>query len=138
MEIMTKRRALENTLEIWDELARTGDWKKPDDAWIYAHGCPCCDYVIQETAQWDPEIRAREGHMRCANGENPQMLTLCPLFRIWKGGCCSETSPYSDWIANIGGPSFDSPEETNKRKEIAKKIADGARAELALLDASEL
>jgi hypothetical protein len=41
---ITKKKALEETIKIWKELAKTGAAEKPDYAKKYVCSCPICEY----------------------------------------------------------------------------------------------
>jgi hypothetical protein len=71
MEKLDKEKALLECYRLWNELAQTGAWNKPDT--IYEFNCPCCQYVIDHTNKM--MITDSFGAERNCD--------MCPLLPIW-------------------------------------------------------
>lgn len=89
--MITKRQALEEGIELWIVLARTGKRSKlevPGPWQNYPYYCPCCEYVLKQIGKTG---------CRC-----------CPI--VWydrerglnQGSsahlCCEHGSPYQAWL----------------------------------------
>ena len=97
---ITKRKALEDCVKIWSELAKTGAIYKPE--WAIekysVNGCPCCRYA--------------DDHL--------SLCSECLLIGLWPDTCCSPGSPYYSWDYTKG-------EDEANRKKYAKIIANYAK-----------
>ena len=117
---LTKRKALELTVELWDWLTNNPEKKKTDwPGWELNGGkipkllndCPCCEYDDQHMTHFD------------------DYCEHCPLLEYWPGGNCepdSRVSPWQDWIDVTDGELL-----IDEAKEAATEIADLARQALA-------
>lgn len=86
---LTKKKALEETVRIWKELARTGAEDKASVKGTdkYNNGCPCCEYDTQSNSG--------------------QICAKCPITN-WSGyvgkdgaPCTNIDSPYAKWCTHI-------------------------------------
>lgn len=126
MEPRTKKIALEQCIELWDELAKTGSRRK-DTACDYKYvgyeaNCPCCEHV---------GIVARKRDL------TEDWCKLCPLVQsgLWPWDesehedyepCMDHDSVFHRWLR--------SSNNRENRKYFAKKIAAGARDALSRLN----
>lgn len=125
---LTVKKALEECVKIWEELAESGSPEKPEVAWQYENACPCCEYVCRSI------LFEREEGMSCSTMKCPSFdlmlfnraINKCPLKSFWPNGCCDTSSPYYEW---------DKTSSRERRKDCAKQIANAAAAALKKLSA---
>ena len=93
---MDKKQALRETVELWTKMADeihkeyiADKWDIPGPWDVYAHNCPCCEYV-----------RSLRGYFA------PQLCYKCPMYEQWrfyadenvgKFCCVQPRSPYQQW-----------------------------------------
>ena len=88
---------LEKTMEIWIKLRDNPHWWKehPDMKHLtdkYAHGCPCCSYIIGEA----------KVHSDYMPMNTKICKDVCPMWEIWGNVFCEEPgSPYHKWMNTI-------------------------------------
>lgn len=80
---LTKKRAIEISIELWEWLAETGNFKGYWPGWkkywrMYAH-CPLCEY----------------GHQRGTFG-----CESCPYYKKFSY-CVFGKTPYIDWLSAV-------------------------------------
>ena len=127
---LTKRKALELTIELWDWLAKNpskteGDWPKwklnGGSIHEMQHDCSCCEYDL------------RHG----GSGYSAGGCQHCPLRDYWPHGSCEPefgSSPWFDWIeATTPMPIIEKEIETAMEiaTQAATEIADLARRALS-------
>lgn len=126
MEKLTKKTALMECLEVWSQLAKSGDDDKPAYAENFENRCPCCEYVCQQ----DPMQRDA---IKCGSDmperNDRYSLNLCPLSSLWPNGCCVDGSPYVRW--QMGGTE-------EERKQAAQEIVHGCEIELSEIKREEI
>lgn len=117
-EPLTKRRALEICIELWDWLAQTAnphkcDWPGWQKYGQMHNGCPCCQYAT--------EVTPVPG----------KICVACPLLTLWPTNglgfcCCAYSSPYNRWQRNRGESKY----ARGVRRKCARIIANAAREAL--------
>jgi rhamnogalacturonyl hydrolase YesR len=124
MTKMTKKEALQKTAEMWKSVYKNKMKCKPLND--FRHGCPCCEYVLQNF--WDdPDnpSQSRKPSM-CQNDGNwdnstrdDKILCIdhCPLKDLWPKGCEDLDAVYCKW-------------EDSFNPKYAKKIYKFAKGEL--------
>lgn len=133
-DTLTPKRALQATLKIWQELADTGDYRKPDEASNrYKHGCPCCEFVCQQipTERDDGMSCSVMSWQRDYTATQPnevEALSLCPLKSLWPSGCCASGSLFEIWESSL---------TAKLRQACARKIVKGCERALKKLETKE-
>ena len=120
MPRLTKQRALEVCIEMWDWLAENPDKQKHhaieelnlDSDELGGYNCSACAY----------EDQMRES-ITCKGLVAKRVCHYCPMW-TGKEKCNSSTSPYHIWLVNSA---------YSLRSEAAKDIANLAREKLAKL-----
>lgn len=122
---LSRRDALEITMEMWDWLAENpektkADWLDLQESRIpqLDQQCACCEFTIDRTSS--------QTHRQCVK---------CPLQSLWgntRDACAN--NQWSPYLVYILKGSRVTKYEVSKA---AKQIADAARAELARMDAGK-
>jgi len=85
---MTLKEALKACVDLWAELAKTGNQRKPAGADQYLFGCPMCSYVKESY-----------GEVGYDQADVAVCADVCPMKEVWgnSNGCLGEGSPYRAW-----------------------------------------